>query len=179
MEQNALERLWLVTLGTPVRYAWPAEVQERLLHLLYRVPRTPRPESLHDFRRLGRGRLRLWAGDIIQQLGTSGSNFPPGLFLSWKMWRAECALSRLLDRNDSWLRMPGNLVRNSHWPQAGRLLVVDYGKSQRRLVRGMLGHAAYTRTGWLPWHVGCWITWLQQGASEASPPGQDEPVAAA
>ncbi len=178
LEQNALERLCLVTLGTPVRYAWPAAVHDRLLHLLYRVPRVPQPESLHDFRRLGWGRLRLWAGDIIQQLGTSGSNFPPGLFLSWKMWRAELALSRLLDRNDSWLRMPGNLFGNSHWPQAGRLLVIDYGKSQRRLVRGMLGHAAYTRVRWLPWHIGCWADWLQ-GQIEGSSPDQQEPVAAA
>ncbi len=177
-DQEVLRRLVLVTLGTPVRYAWPQAARGRLLHLLYRVPQGEKPESLQDFRRTGLGPLRIWAGDVIQQLGTSGSNFPPGLFLSWKVWRAEWALSQVLDRNDSWWRWPRNLVRNSHWPQAGALLVIDYGKSQRRLLRGMWGHAAYTRLRWLPWHLEQWARWLQ---GELAQPGasQGKPVAAA
>ncbi len=176
-DHEVLKRLVLVTLGTPIRYAWPQAVHGQLLHLLYRVPRGEEPESLQDFRRVGLGPLRVWAGDVIQQLGTSGSNFPPGLFLSWKMWRAEGALSRLLDRDDSWWRWPKNLVRGSHWPRAGRLLVIDYGKSQRRLLRGLWGHAAYTRLRWLPWHLEQWERWLR-GLGQQEP-SQDESVAAA
>jgi hypothetical protein len=142
----------LVTFGTPIRYGWDAGGCAQLLHFVNHRPSRERPPyQTAGSLRLGKF-LAARDGDYIHQIGIAGSNFLP-LPLAPRTLLADCRLHQLLQRGT----LQGNIVRRIRCglrvPDAGTTLLVDYGDASWNFPRHLAGHAVYTRSEWLPFHL--------------------------
>ena len=152
--QHPLRRLAVdvVTFGTPIRYGWDADGYGNLLHFIHHRPLADRPEylgpsSIHPWRILTSA-----DGDAVHQFGIAGTNtlFNP---FALRTLAADWRLHRLLQHN-----LPGEwfvprALRGRRIPEAGTTLLVDYPDRDRALLPRLLGHAVYTRSQWLPFHL--------------------------
>lgn len=146
------DRLDIVTLGTPVRYAWHAAGCTRLLHFIHHTPDESLPPWRAAFPPSAEAILGGHRGDFAQQLGIAGTNVMPNL-LAWRTWLADRRLSRLLQpglrARDVWQY----LAAGRRVPDDGQTLLVDYRQQPGPITQHLAGHAIYTRREWLLFHA--------------------------
>lgn len=141
-----------VTFGTPIRYGWETGGYGQLLHIVNHRPQRgvaphraafpPEPDEI----------LQAADGDYVQQLGIAGTNTPPGIF-TWRAWRADRRLHRLLQAGHRARDLVGRLEHGVRVAEEGTTLLVDYPPDGERLWEHLAGHAVYTREEWLPFHA--------------------------
>ena len=105
----------------------------------------PFPEGLSDV-------LEARYGDCVQQLGIAGTNFTPFLF-AWRSWIVEERFRRFLQRGISRLNTLDRLRIGQRVANEGKALLVDYDVDGTMTAQQLFGHAIYTRTEWLPFHM--------------------------
>lgn len=150
----------IVTFGTPIRYGWETSGYESLLHFVHHQPDGSLPDAdylsaLHgDWSELGKRIVEsgIPAGDWVHQIGVAGSNFWPYL-LSWRKQVAERALRTLIEQGIRRRDLIARLRLGQRVPSEGTTFLVDYQDSPNQLEQQMLGHAVYTRTEWLYFHM--------------------------
>jgi hypothetical protein len=144
-------KLDLVTFGTPIRYGWDTAGYSKLLHVVNH--RRIRGRAKH----LGPRRLRLCRmlradeGDYVQQLGIAGSNLPP-LPVAMRTFVADRRMRRLVERGLEPEGLLARISRGMRVPAEGTTLLVRYADPACAPWRHLFGHAAYTRSRWLPLH---------------------------
>ncbi len=141
----------LVTFGTPIRYGWNASGYANLLHFVHHRPPPQGAEYQAPVPLKLRRILRAADGDTIQQIGISGSNFPP-IPLALRTFVADRRLDKLLEKNVPRESMLARLRHGTRVPDAGTSLLVDYQGLKPWPFQNIVGHALYTRTPWLPFH---------------------------
>jgi hypothetical protein len=142
----------VVTMGTPIRYAWHPAGYDRLLHFVHHRPagdvppyRAVFPPTLSDLRTAA-------GGDYVHSLGIAGTNLPPGVH-TFHAWRADRQLARLLQPCFSKRKLLERLKAGKRVADAGTTLLVDYGQQLGGLARHIAGHAVYTRREWMLFHA--------------------------
>ena len=151
--QHPLRRFAIdaVTFGTPIRYGWAAGGIDRLLHFLNHRRLPDRAEYLAPSRIEATRLLSAADGDYVAQIGVSGSNLAPNP-LALRTFLADWALDRLLEANLKRERLLRRIAYGRRVPDEGVTLLVDYDDPEKGVHRHLAGHAAYTRTRWLPFH---------------------------
>ncbi|MCH2114679.1 MAG: hypothetical protein MK171_07195 [Pirellulales bacterium] len=144
-------KLDVVTFGTPIRYGWNRGGYSRLLHFVHHRPPQGGPEYAAPCPIKVRRMLAATDGDYIQQIGISGSNFPP-LPFALRTLLADWRLGKFLEQDLPQERLLSRLRHARRVPESGTTLLVDYGKWARRFYHHLAGHALYTRRKWLPFH---------------------------
>ena len=152
LSPNALPKLDIVTLGTPLRYRWNLRPTERLLHLIHhrvidkdqpliaRIPRSP-----EDLRSAS-------SGDFIQQLGIGGSDFRPPFFaVRERILNAK--LARIFESTVRRRDYPQKLRQGRRVSSDGSTLLIDYSVEQNSQAERLLGHGVYTDPQWIPMHM--------------------------
>ncbi|MEZ6119106.1 MAG: hypothetical protein R3C28_21400 [Pirellulaceae bacterium] len=133
---------------------------ESLLHFVHHQPDLSLTEAdylsaLHgDWSELGKRIVEsgIPAGDWVHQIGIAGSNFWPYL-LSWRKQVAERAFRTLIEHGIRRRDLIARLRLGQRVPSEGTTFLVDYQDSPNQLEQQMLGHAVYTRTEWLYFHM--------------------------
>lgn len=149
---TALPDIDIVTLGTPLRYRWSQSQQRRLIHVInHQVVfkedphRTAFPNLLKPLDLTG-------LGDIIQQLGIGGSDFPPTI-LTPSERKQEKKLSKILEssvrRKDYFKKL--NLGRRESCD--GESILLDYREIEPSEAPKLFGHAVYTLERLIPFHL--------------------------
>jgi len=144
-------QLDIVTFGTPVRYGWNETGCAKLLHFIHHRPpprgaeyQAPVPLKLTHA-------LRAADGDYIQQIGISGTNFPP-LPIAPRALLADWRLNKILEREVARESIITRLRHGTRIPDTGTTLLVDYQGFKPFVLQNLAGHALYTRSQWLPFH---------------------------
>ena len=139
----------IVTFGTPVQYGWDADGYANLLNFINHQPPPGGKEHLAPVPLKIIPMFRGIDGDYVQQIGIAGSNFiPVPLFV--RTLQADLRLNKFLKDGLDSESIFKRLKAGTRVPDEGTTLLVDYQESafQPRL----MGHAAYTRRCWLPFH---------------------------
>jgi hypothetical protein len=140
-----------VTFGTPIRYGWESAGYANLLHVVGHRPHVHHAPWRAAFPPHARHVLTASHGDFIHHLGIAGSGFPP-FPLAFRTFAANRRLRRLVARH-----VPGWLVSRmragARVHDEGTTLLVDYDDPARFPLLHLFGHAAYTRSRWLPLHA--------------------------
>ena len=142
----------IVTFGTPIRYGWETSSYRSLSHFVYHRPQASKPEYLAPFPEGLSDVLEARYGDCVQQLGIAGTNFTPFLF-AWRSWIVEERFRRFLQRGISRLNTLDRLRIGQRVANEGKALLVDYDVDGTMTAQQLFGHAIYTRTEWLPFHM--------------------------
>jgi hypothetical protein len=90
-------------------------------------------------------------GDFVQHLGIAGTNFPP-LPIAVRTFLADLRLHRLLERGLPARWIGWRLRRGCRIHHEGVSLLIHYEDPSWFPWRHLFGHAAYTRSRWLPLH---------------------------
>ena len=152
LSDQELPEFDVITLGTPLRYRWSLRPGTRLLHIInHRSLDAENPDKAHV--PLGRDTLHLSdMGDVIQQLGLGGSDFPPNL-LSHSERKLERKLARIFEstvRRKDYFRKLAMGRRDS---SDGKTLLIDYSEIQPSEASLLLGHGVYTLESLIPFHL--------------------------
>ncbi|MEQ8209192.1 MAG: hypothetical protein RH917_05120 [Lacipirellulaceae bacterium] len=156
-DKHPLRRLQIdyVTFGTPLRYAWPEEANDRLVSFVNHRPKvTPLKQPGCDH--LGPQKFRPWqlitgaAGDYVQQIGIAGSNIPA--FPSVRAMLADWSLGRYLEAELKREFLLSRIHHGRRVAESGTTLLIDYHDQGLAPWRHILGHGTYTRRRWLPFH---------------------------
>jgi hypothetical protein len=143
-------QLDMVTFGTPVRYGWETSGYAKLLHVINHRPFDERRDWLAPFPPRWRRVLRAADGDFVQQVGIAGSGLPHNP-LAFRTIAANRRLRKFLAGD-----VPGwfisRLRAQTRVPNEGLTLLVDYA-DPAIFPTHLFGHAAYTRSRWLPLHL--------------------------
>jgi hypothetical protein len=144
-------KLDFVTFGTPPRYGWDAAGYGQLLNVVNHrpVPGLPEYEAKFPF-----GPLKFLSasdGDYVDQIGIAGTNLMP-LPLFVRTFLADRRLARLIEGELAPRWLWSRLKCGMRVPEAGTTVLVNYD-DPARLPLHLFGHAAYTRSRWLPLHV--------------------------
>ena len=142
----------IVTFGTPIRYGWETLAYRSLSHFVYHRPQPSTPEYLAPFPEGLSDVLEARYGDCVQQLGIAGTNFTP-FVLAWRSWIVEERFRRFLQRGISRLNTLDRLRIGQRVANEGKSLLVDYDVDGTTTAQQLFGHAIYTRTEWLPFHM--------------------------
>ena len=134
----ALPELDIVTFGTPVRYGWDVDVGAKLLHVVNHRPVPGLPEYRTRFPPRLEAVLHATDGDVIQQVGIVGTDFPPP-FLFWRARLANRRLRSLLERGLPRQRLFARLESGTRVAADGITLLVDYANTRGH---NAPGHAA-------------------------------------
>jgi hypothetical protein len=142
----------IVTFGTPIRYGWETAGYRSLLHFVNHRLHADKPAYLAPFPpsldQLARGS----AGDMIQQIGVAGTNFPVNI-CSWRDWVVEARLHRLMQYGDRRRNAWERLKLGTRVAAEGKTLLVDYYEGDPASAQLLAGHAVYTKLIWLPFHL--------------------------
>jgi hypothetical protein len=141
----------LVTLGTPVRYGWDTLGYARLMHFINHRPAPGAPEYRAPFPPTTDDVLYAAHGDLIQQLGIAGTNFPPPIW-QWRTCWADLRLGWLVQHDCRSADLPDRWQLGVRAHHEGDNLLVDYG-SGGNIAQHLFGHAVYTRREWLLFHA--------------------------
>ncbi|MGE3776850.1 MAG: hypothetical protein AB7F89_06690 [Pirellulaceae bacterium] len=142
----------LVTFGTPVRYGWDPQGYRSLTHFIHHRPVAGVPVGCARFPPTVQDLIYAEGGDVVQQLGIAGTNFPPP-FWEWRTWLADLRLGELLQSGCASTDVFSRWQLGQRVHADGDNLLVDYGPSSGNVALHLFGHAVYTRTEWLPFHV--------------------------
>ena len=152
LSDQELPEFDVMTLGTPLRYRWFLRPGTRLLHIInHRSLDAENPEKAYV--PLGRNALHLTGtGDLIQQLGLGGSDFPPNL-LSRGERKLEKKLARIFEptvrRKDYFKKLALGRRDSSD----GKTILIDYSELQPSEASLLLGHGVYTLESLIPFHL--------------------------
>lgn len=151
LDDPAVIQLDIITFGTPIRYGWDDSAVRHLLHFVNHYPQAGAPEFLAPLPGLSIDAIRSAQGDFVQQFGIATTNLTPFLF-DKELLEAERKLGQMVqsevDRSDFVER----LKMGMRVPEAGTTLLVEYD-NYKGLARQSAGHAIYTRTQWLSFHI--------------------------
>ncbi len=142
----------IVTFGTPIRYGWESRGYRNLLHFVNHRPSGSLPTHRTHFP------LRPWHfltarhGDYIHQLGIAGTNMMP-VPLAVRTFIADCRLQSVLQNGVTWFRLLRRYALGQRIHQEGHTLLVNYNDQGWRLWHHLAGHAVYTRSSRLPFHL--------------------------
>jgi hypothetical protein len=142
----------IVTFGMPIRYGWETAGYRRLLHFIHHRPSPELPEYRVPFPVNWDDLVQAKHGDYVQQLGIAGTDFFP-MVPSWSKWRSDYRLSQMLAANQPWFGTLDRLRAGQRVPDEGDTLLVDYAPYPDPFQRLLFGHAIYTHTAWLPFHL--------------------------
>ena len=142
----------IVTFGTPVRYGWDTAVTNRLLHFVYHRPSADRRADQAPYPISAADVLQAEHGDFVQQLGIAGTNWAPSIF-SWRARLADRGLHRLFQAGVPSRELFTHLDRGGRVADDGQTLLVDYGQPSGPPAQHLAGHAIYTRSEWLAFHL--------------------------
>jgi hypothetical protein len=145
-------QLDLVTMGTPVRYGWDPCGYAKLLHFTNHCPSEGLPEHVANFPPNADEILQATGGDVIQQLAIAGTNFTPQLW-AWRAALADRALGSLLQSGIRKRDLLNRLRMGCRIHADGVNLLVDYGPREGNVAYHHAGHAVYTRSQWMPFHL--------------------------
>jgi hypothetical protein len=145
-------QLDLVTMGTPLRYGWDSGGCANLLHFVNHRPCEGVPDHLARFPRNADDVLQATGGDVIQQFGVAGTNFAPPVW-AWRASLADRALGSILQSGIRKRDLLDRLRLGCRLHADGTNLLVDYGPCEGNIAQHHAGHAVYTRTRWLPFHL--------------------------
>lgn len=141
----------MVTFGTPIRYGWETAGYSRLLNIVNHRPAPNAAEHRAAYPLEARRMIAAADGDYVQHLGIAGTGLPINPLAARTMvanWRLRRLLQRGLRRN--WFH--ARLRHGTRVPQEGATLLVDYDDPETNPFCHLFGHAAYTRSRWLPLH---------------------------
>jgi hypothetical protein len=150
---HPLHRLHLdvATFGTPVRYGWETAGLAKLMHFVNHRPSPEHEEHCAPYPIQPRRMLAAHHGDYVQQIGIAGTGLPPNL-LCPRTLVANFRLRRLLHRGIPFQWLATRLKHGRRVHDDGTTLLVDYEDPETSPLRHFFGHAAYTRSRWLPLH---------------------------
>ena len=143
----------VLTLGTPLRYRWGMEHVGNLCHLInHQVARDESPCRAEILSDPCSATLLGQSGDIIQQLGIGGSDFPPSLF-TLNEWSQERRLAALFEssvrRGDYFTKLQQGRRESSD----GSTMLLDYSKLEPKEAMKLFGHGVYTLKQLIPLHL--------------------------
>jgi hypothetical protein len=124
----------------------------KLLHLVNHRRGEKMPAYLARFPNSADDFLQATGGDVIQHFGIAGTNFAPPLW-SWRAALADRALGSLLQAGVRKLDLLNRLRMGCRVHADGTTLLVDYGPSEGNIAQHLAGHAVYTRSQWLRFHL--------------------------
>ena len=150
---SLIDKLDIVTFGTPVRYGWDTGGDRNLLHVVHHRPASNREEYLAGFPPTRAGMLDAAEGDVVQQIGIAGTNVVPGV-LFWRTLLADRRLNRFLQPGLPATQLQTRLALGMRVPEEGHTQLVDYGPISGSIVEHLAGHAVYTLPRWLAFHAG-------------------------
>ncbi len=159
------KQLYIVTFGTPIRYAWNPAGYRELIHFVNHKPvdetdlETPayRTKVLVGFDDIQKAKH----GDWIQAFAIDGTDSLP---LTESRRQVNAEMAELFGALPLMSSEEGVLANLAFWARrvaffqrtwgirlqsAGTTLLVDYGPDSAE----MLGHAVYMQQAWLPFHV--------------------------
>lgn len=142
----------IVTFGTPIRYGWDRGGYANLLHFVNHRPadELPAHRTRHPLRPLHF--MSAKHGDYMHQIGIAGTNLIP-LPLALRTFLADRRLQSLLQGDVTWRGLFRRYAHGQRLHHEGLTLLVDYGDDNWLTFFHLAGHAAYTRSRWLPFHV--------------------------
>ena len=147
-----LPNIDIVTLGTPLRYRWSPSQQRRLIHVINHRAVIQEDPHRTAFPNLFNPLDLSGLGDIIQQLGIGGSDFPPTI-LTPSERKQEKKLSKILEssvrRKDYFKKL--NLGRRESCD--GESILLDYRDIEPTEAPKLFGHAVYTLDRLIPFHL--------------------------
>lgn len=138
-------KLDFVTFGTPVRYIWILNRNNRLLHFINHRGNTPFGGEL-------KGLFTTKTGDYIQQWGTEGSD---SISISKRGGTINKQLDTLLGSGRNVQIMRENISKRNRLHNLGNHLLVDYGDNSYfpNFAKTVFGHGVYTQVKFLPFHL--------------------------
>ncbi|MBC8351434.1 MAG: hypothetical protein H8E66_05575 [Planctomycetes bacterium] len=142
----------LVTFGTPVRYGWDAGGYGKLLHFIHHRPVPGKDPTVAEFPREAEDVFTAKFGDYVQQFGIAGTNFAPAAW-AWRAALADVRLGRLLQPGIRKRKLLERLKVGTRSHDEGTNLLVDYGLPEGHVGQHLAGHAVYTRSDWLLFHI--------------------------
>jgi hypothetical protein len=145
-------RFDLATFGTPIRYGWALNENVRLLHFVHHRPCPTLEPHCAKFPPSLRELWHAVYGDFIQQAGIAGTN----LLLGWHRIGALIANWRLGELLQA--RYPSRFLwrylrSGTRVADAGQSLLVDYPGPYGFPLSHFFGHAVYTQTPWMLFHL--------------------------
>ena len=152
-------KLDIVNLGTPICYGWDTGGYRRLLHVVSHQCRPGQPDWLsppldaagHWLSTVGGDASAAGiAGDAIQVLGITGSEFLPWL-LNQQTRQCETALQSFVAPGNTRQEYLEHVQLGVRVANEGTTVLVDYDPSVDQATIAM-GHAIYTRVQWLGFH---------------------------
>lgn len=150
---NPLDHITLdvLTFGTPVCYGWDTDTMGKLLHFVYHRTPPHLSDTQHPLRqpvsKLGR-----YSGDILQQIGISGTNFSP-LGATPRDWQSNRQLGALFESSLPKQRLLHTLRAGKRVAEDGMTLFTDYSSLSKWFSRPWIGHSMYTHRKWLLFHI--------------------------
>ena len=163
-QNGSFEKLELdvINFGTPISYSWDTGGYRKLLHVVNHRPNPNHPDWLSPPIKVAGKWLfagdqddsasdpYATAGDMIQILGTSGSEFLPWL-LDENTRQCETALQQFIAPGNGRDDYIANASIGARIAAEGSSILVNY-HNDRGLATAMMGHSIYTRTSWLSFH---------------------------
>ncbi len=142
----------VVTMGTPIRYAWNDAGIGHLLHVVFHRPQRGFPKFLARFPPTLDELDRAEHGDFVHQIGIAGSNTNLNPF-AYRSWRADRRLHKVLQPGLGFWSVKRRLGVIMRVAQSGATLLVDYGLQPGNLASHLAGHGVYTQQKWLGFHA--------------------------
>lgn len=142
----------VVTFGTPIRYGWESRGYHNLLHFVNHRPSESFPTHRTHFPLWPYQFLTAKHGDYIHQIGIAGTNMIP-VPLAIRTFLADRRLQTVLQNEVTWFRLLRRYALGQRIHHEGHTLLVDYDDRSWRFWHHLAGHAIYTRSSRLPFHV--------------------------
>ena len=141
-----------LTFGTPICYGWDTNTMGKLLHFVYHRTPPHLSDTQHPLQQQPVSKLSSYSGDILQQIGISGTNFYP-FGATLRDWQANRQLGALFERSLPKQRLLNTLRAGKRVAEDGITLFTDYSSSAKWINRPWIGHSMYTHRRWLLFHI--------------------------
>ena len=148
--RSALPSFDVMTLGTPLRYRWGHNVARKLIHLInHQNNKDGKPTDTSRVDDHTNPLKQIGSGDLIQQLGIGGSDFPPSIF-TFTDWKQERGLAQLFESTVRRRDYFKKLIQGRRESADGTTLLMDYARVDPMESQKLFGHGIYTSQKLMP-----------------------------